>query len=77
MNSDAELTRRIKGLALALGFDLAGVAEAAPTPETEFLLDWIERGYAGCMEYLTRRAAERSPIPVRPRSWRPSDDGAG
>lgn len=53
------LAERVKGLALAVGFDLAGVAPAEPSPETEFLHDWLARGYAGEMEYIGRRAAER------------------
>ena len=38
------LAERVKGLALAVGFDLAGVAPAEPSPETEFLHDWLARG---------------------------------
>jgi epoxyqueuosine reductase len=53
------LTQRVKALALAVGFDLAGVAEAAPTPRTRFLREWLARGYAGDMAYLGRRAEER------------------
>ena len=53
------LSERVKGLALAVGFDLAGVARAAPTPETEFLREWLARGYAGEMAYLERRVEER------------------
>jgi epoxyqueuosine reductase len=53
---DAE---RVKQLALALGFDLAGVAPARPTPETAFLREWLARGYAGEMHYLARRAEAR------------------
>ena len=43
------LAERAKALALALGFDLAGVTSALPRPETEFLRDWLARGFAGEM----------------------------
>ncbi len=52
-------SERVKGMALALGFDLAGVARAEPTPETRFLREWLDRGFAGDMAYLSRRVEER------------------
>ncbi len=57
--SDGNLTSRVKSLALAVGFDLAGVARAVPTPETEYLRDWLARGYGGEMHYIERRVEER------------------
>jgi epoxyqueuosine reductase len=53
------LAERTKALALAVGFDLAGITEAAPRPETEFLREWLARGFAGEMGYLERRVEER------------------
>jgi epoxyqueuosine reductase len=53
------LSERVKALALALGFDLAGIARAQPTPETRLLHEWLARGFAGEMSYLGRRVAER------------------
>jgi epoxyqueuosine reductase len=53
------LAERTKALALAVGFDLAGIADAVPRPETEFLRGWLARGFAGEMAYLERRVEER------------------
>jgi epoxyqueuosine reductase len=53
------LADRVKALALALGFDLVGVARAEATHETEFLREWLARGYAGEMGYIGRRVEER------------------
>jgi len=55
----AELAERAKALALALGFDLAGIAPAEPAPASQHLPDWLARGYAGEMAWLGRRVEER------------------
>jgi len=54
-----DLSDRVKALALAVGFDVAGVAPAQPTRETEFLREWLARGYAGEMHYIEQRLEER------------------
>lgn len=53
------LSERVIALALSVGFDLAGIAAALPTPETRFLRDWLARGFAGEMHYIGRRVEER------------------
>jgi len=53
------LAERVKELALALGFDLAGVAPAEPGPRAATLREWLARGFAGEMGYLARRVEER------------------
>ncbi len=53
---DAE---RVRELGTALGFDLVGIAPAEPPPDAERLPEWLERGYAGEMAWLGRRAEER------------------
>jgi epoxyqueuosine reductase len=52
-------SERIKARARELGFDLCGVASIGPLPESDFLSEWLGRGYAGKMSYLARREAER------------------
>ncbi len=50
--------RQIKLLALECGFELAGVTRAHPLAEdNERYLDWVNRGMAGAMGYLTDRRA--------------------
>lgn len=53
------LEERVTALALSVGFDLAGIAVAEPTPETRFLRDWLARGFAAEMHYIGRRVEER------------------
>jgi epoxyqueuosine reductase len=50
---------RVKALALALGFDLAGIAPAEPARESGFLRSWLARGFAGDMHWIGRRVEER------------------
>jgi len=58
--SRTEFALEVKRSALALGFDLVGIAPAQPPPEIQFLSEWLERGYAGEMDYIGRRLKERS-----------------
>jgi len=50
---------RARELALALGFDRAGVAPVEPGPDTERARTWVDRGYAGEMAWIARRLEER------------------
>jgi epoxyqueuosine reductase len=53
-------SEEIKLRARELGFDLVGVAPVEPSPESAFYAEWIERGYAGKMGYLEKRADDRA-----------------
>ena len=59
----------VKQLASSCGFELAGVAAAVPSPDNDQYRDWIERGMAGAMGYLTDRRAD---IRMDPRSLLPT-----
>jgi epoxyqueuosine reductase len=52
----------IKLKARELGFDLCGVAPAASHPELTFFREWLDRGYAGEMGYLSRSAEKRADV---------------
>ena len=52
----------IKIRARELGFDLCGIAPAAGFSELRGLREWLDRGYAGEMAYLTRTAERRADI---------------
>ena len=58
----ARLAARAKVLALEAGFDLAGIARADGPPDLSFFAEWVARGYAGEMAYLTSQVARRSDL---------------
>ncbi len=61
------LEARLKGQARALGFELAGIAPAAPADGFDRLRDWLDRGFDGEMDYMRRHAeARRHPASVLP-----------
>jgi epoxyqueuosine reductase len=53
---------QIKAKAIEVGFDLCGIAPADNFPELEFLNEWLARGYAGDMSYLSRSADRRADV---------------
>jgi len=55
-----ELAARAKALALEAGFDIAGVAAADAPAELAFFAEWVGRGFAGEMAYLTGQVEKRS-----------------
>jgi epoxyqueuosine reductase len=52
----------IKARAAELGFDLCGIAPAGPFRELGFFRTWLDRGYAGEMQYLERSADRRADV---------------
>ena len=56
---------RARALALDAGFDLAGVAAAGAPAELAFFAEWITRGYAGEMAYLSTQREKRSDLRSR------------
>ena len=58
----AALAARVKTLAREAGFDLVGIASAAPPPELAFFARWVERGFAGEMGYLSGQVERRSDL---------------
>ncbi len=59
MTDKRALSNLIKGQALGMGFDLAGIATLGPAETSGAFEDWLERGYAGEMDYLPRGAEKR------------------
>ena len=53
----------VKQAAFASGFELAGIASAAPPEDAARYQNWVEQGYAGAMTYLTDYRAERREDP--------------
>ena len=65
-----ELALAAKQAAAGLGFDAAGICDLGPI-ERGALRDWLERGYAGTMQYMHRQAAKRQePARIAPGSIR-------
>jgi epoxyqueuosine reductase len=52
----------IKAKARELGFDLCGIAPAGAFPELSFFKEWLARGHAGDMGYLSRTADARTDV---------------
>ena len=60
MSSDPErLAARARDLALDTGFDLAGIARADAPEELRHFAEWVARGHAGEMRYLTDQVERR------------------
>ncbi len=61
------LEERLKARAQQIGFDLVGIAPAAPADQFDRLTEWLARGFAGAMNYMERRhEARRQPQSILP-----------
>lgn len=54
MNTDS-----IQAKARSLGFHLTGIAPIAASPEAHFYQEWLDKGYAGEMQYLEKQKQAR------------------
>ena len=53
---------RVRSLALETGFDIARIGSAAAPRELGRFAEWVARGFAGEMGYLTEQVARRSDL---------------
>ncbi len=51
-------SRLVRDLAVECGFGLAGIAAPGPSPDFARFRDWVDRGLAGGMRYLTDHRAD-------------------
>src|SRR5262245_1373427 len=54
------LAGQLKRHARELGFDIVGIAPAAPSMYRDYFREWLDDGKGGTMEYLARRFDERT-----------------
>ncbi len=63
----SSLETAIKEQAHTLGFELAGIARATPADHFAEFRAWLDKGYAGEMDYMSRQAeARRHPASILP-----------
>lgn len=61
----AGLGERVRARGFELGFEAVGFAPAAPAPRAAAFRQWLDRGYAGRMEYLAKDPEERIDVTRR------------
>jgi len=70
-SESASLSSRIKQWGKELGFQAVGIADADLSAAEPRLLEWLERGWHGEMEYMARHGALRArPAELRPGTLR-------
>ncbi len=60
--SRSGLAARVRELARDTGFDIVGVAAPDPPPELASFAEWVARGHAGEMAYLSGQVERRSDL---------------
>jgi epoxyqueuosine reductase len=55
---------RVHEAAREVGFDLVGISGPTAPPELSSFAEWVSRGHAGEMAYLTKQVAKRSELSV-------------
>ncbi|NBR07627.1 MAG: tRNA epoxyqueuosine(34) reductase QueG [Planctomycetes bacterium] len=55
-SSTPDATSLLKSLAFQMGFDLAGIAPASKADGFHHLTSWLEKGFQGQMDYISKRA---------------------
>ncbi|MBD3225834.1 MAG: tRNA epoxyqueuosine(34) reductase QueG [Caldithrix sp.] len=53
------LSKYIKQTALELGFHKVGIAAAGPLPHSEYLIEWLYKGYHGSMHWMEKYLDKR------------------
>ena len=50
----------LRAHSVTLGFDLCGVAQVEQVARLDYLREWVSKGYAGDLQYVTRSVANAS-----------------
>ena len=64
MASRAEVTLKIKELALNAGFDKVGITSVRQPEKSNYLTTWLERNFHGSMNWLARNREKRLDIEI-------------
>lgn len=59
MNQKSQITNSIKEYAYSIGFDLVGISTPDTYPDNRYYKEWLQKGYAGEMNYLERNSFKK------------------
>ncbi len=57
-----KITKSIKKKAIESGFDFVAVSPVGGFPESQFFKAWLDRGYAGKMQYMEKNSDKRADL---------------